>query len=309
MPVYNGEDFIEEAIDSILAQTFTDFELIICDNASNDDTQRICRGLSESDKRISYKRNEKNMGAAWNYNRTFDYSTGEYFKWAAHDDKLDPCFLEKCVEVLDRDSEVVLCHPRTHVIDANGGIIGHHQDKEQAHSENKRTRFRALISLDYDCWAIFGIFRRSILSRTPRHGNYIGADRNLLAEISLIGRIHEVPEPLFLRRDHPKASTRAYHTARELMNWYDPENRNLLAMPYWKRCREYFSSVNRVQMKESERLQLYGEIFDWIFTEGWGLMGSDVESVIRQSKSGARFADGVKWVLRRSLIPLVKRRG
>ena len=77
MPVYNGEDFIEEAIDSILEQTFTDFELIICDNASNDDTQRICRGLSESDKRISYKRNEKNMGAAWNYNRTFDYSTGE----------------------------------------------------------------------------------------------------------------------------------------------------------------------------------------------------------------------------------------
>jgi hypothetical protein len=143
---------------------------------------------------------------------------------------------------------------------------------------------------------------------TPRHGNYIGADRNLLAEISLIGRIHEVPEHLFLRRDHPRASTRAYHTARDLMKWYDTQRQTRLAMPYWRRCQEYFRSVNRVQMGTPDRLSLYREIFDWITMEGWGLLGSDVESVLRQSGPGNRLADGMKWILRRSLLPLVRRR-
>ena len=85
MPVFNGEDYVEAALDSILTQTFTNFELIISDNASTDRTEEICNDFADSDDRIRYYRQEKNLGAAANFNRVFELSSGKYFKWAAHD--------------------------------------------------------------------------------------------------------------------------------------------------------------------------------------------------------------------------------
>ena len=93
MPVYNGEKYLEEAIQSILAQTYSDFELVISDNASTDKTQEICLEYAARDSRVRYHRNEKNLGAAPNYNRTFELSTGQYFKWADYDDLLAEEFL------------------------------------------------------------------------------------------------------------------------------------------------------------------------------------------------------------------------
>src|SRR3954470_1068595 len=86
LPVYNGQRFLAPAVSSLLAQTFADFELVICDNASTDDTEAICRRFAERDPRVRYHRNEQNVGAAPNFNRALALSTGQYFKWAAHDD-------------------------------------------------------------------------------------------------------------------------------------------------------------------------------------------------------------------------------
>ena len=86
LPVYNGENYMAAAIDSLLAQTFTDFELIISDNASTDATEQICRDYAHRDGRIRYYREEVNRGAAWNFTHTFELARGEYFKWHAHDD-------------------------------------------------------------------------------------------------------------------------------------------------------------------------------------------------------------------------------
>src|SRR5689334_17075101 len=88
--VYNGERFIEKALDSILSQTFRDFELIISDNASTDHTGDICQAYAKRDDRIRYYRNQKNMGAGWNVRRVCELATGKYFKWAAADDMLEP---------------------------------------------------------------------------------------------------------------------------------------------------------------------------------------------------------------------------
>src|SRR5690242_6344650 len=93
LPVYNGERFLAEAIDSVLAQTFTDFELIISDNASTDRTPEICKAYAEKDSRIRYYRNEENQGASWNFNRVFELSRGMCFQWLAHDDYIAPGFL------------------------------------------------------------------------------------------------------------------------------------------------------------------------------------------------------------------------
>ncbi len=123
LAVYNGENFIRAAIDSILAQTFTDFELVISDNASTDKTQEICLEYAAKDGRIRYYRCERNMGAAWNQNRVFELSRGEYFRLAAHDDVIAPEYLAKCVEVLDQNPSVVLCHSWTKAINDQGEVI------------------------------------------------------------------------------------------------------------------------------------------------------------------------------------------
>src|SRR6267143_3848257 len=108
--VYNGERFLEETLDSILSQTFTDFELIISDNASTDSTGEISEAYVRRDSRIRYYRGEKNMGAGWNVRRVYELATGKYFKQAAVDDLLEPDFLRRCVEVLERDPDCVVAY-------------------------------------------------------------------------------------------------------------------------------------------------------------------------------------------------------
>src|SRR3569833_191665 len=109
LPVYNGENIFRETLDSILDQTFEDFELIISDNASTDHTEAICQSYVDRDKRVRYLRNPENIGASGNYTRVFEAASGENFKWAAHDDVCATTFLAECVNVLDRDPAIVLC--------------------------------------------------------------------------------------------------------------------------------------------------------------------------------------------------------
>src|ERR1700730_7419804 len=96
LPVHNGGNFLAAAIDSILAQSYGDFDLVISDNASTDDTEEICRAYARRDSRIHYIRQSTNVGAANNYNVSFRMSDSQYFKWAAHDDVLAPGFLGAC---------------------------------------------------------------------------------------------------------------------------------------------------------------------------------------------------------------------
>jgi len=104
MPVYNGEPFIQEALDSLLAQTFADFELIISDNASTDGTEAICREYAARDKRIRCVRQPENLGAAANFQFVLDEAVGEYFMWAAADDVWLPKFIETCMKLLKTDA-------------------------------------------------------------------------------------------------------------------------------------------------------------------------------------------------------------
>ena len=107
LPVYNGENFLKYALDSLLSQTFRDFELIISDNASTDTTPKICQEYVLRDKRIRYIRQNKNMGALWNFNFVLKQSNKEYFIWVSSDDKLHPEFLEKNIDILEKNKNVV----------------------------------------------------------------------------------------------------------------------------------------------------------------------------------------------------------
>jgi glycosyltransferase involved in cell wall biosynthesis len=130
LPVYNGEAYLEEAMASILAQDFEDFELIVSDNASTDATEDICRRLAGRDSRIRYHRFDHNVGGARNFNHVFEMSSAPYFKWVADDDVHASCHLRRCVEVLDSaPREVALVYPKTVLIDKTGASLGYYEDR------------------------------------------------------------------------------------------------------------------------------------------------------------------------------------
>ncbi|MET0618632.1 MAG: glycosyltransferase family A protein, partial [Thermoanaerobaculia bacterium] len=112
LPVYNGEDYLEEALDSIAAQTYRDYEVVISDNASTDRTAEICERYAARDSRIRIVRNPSNIGGDRNYYRCFELSRGKYFLGTAHDDRFDPKYLERVLAVLEADPEAVFCHSR-----------------------------------------------------------------------------------------------------------------------------------------------------------------------------------------------------
>ncbi len=107
LPIYNAEKFIHKRIENLLAQTFTDFELIISDNASTDDTVKICKEFVKKDFRIKLYTQDHNIGQFRNYNFVLEQSHGEYFIWVAVDDLLLPEFLEKNLHILETKKNVV----------------------------------------------------------------------------------------------------------------------------------------------------------------------------------------------------------
>lgn len=106
MPVYNAERFLDEALDSLLAQTFTDYELIISDNASTDITESICRTYERNDTRIRYVRQPYNIGMLANFQFVLHQSVGKYFMWAAADDRRSVDFLEENVFYLQSNNSL-----------------------------------------------------------------------------------------------------------------------------------------------------------------------------------------------------------
>jgi len=285
MPVFNGEKYLCQSIESILNQTFEDFELLISDNASTDNTPAICQEYAARDKRIKYYRNQENIGGPRNYNKVFELSSAEYFKWAAYDDVLSPEFLKKCVEILDKDPSVVGCCCKTGRIDQDGNFLGYYNKGRLKKIGSMKTheRFRDLIGLYYTTTPFHGVYRASLFAQSQRHGTYIGADRNLVAELSLMGRIYEISDCLFFWREHPDSYTSTFygstrsHTLARLRaetSWWSKQHGTYF--PHWKTCEEYFKSVARIPLKFSERILCYWQILDWFLAEGRLFMTKDL---------------------------------
>ena len=121
--VWNGEDFIKLALDSLLAQDFKDFEIIISDNASTDNTEKICEEYIKKDRRIKYIKQKENIGSDKNFSFVLDESSGEYFMWASYDDLWEPSYISEMIRVLDNNKSVVLASCIKDEIDKNGNSI------------------------------------------------------------------------------------------------------------------------------------------------------------------------------------------
>jgi glycosyltransferase involved in cell wall biosynthesis len=227
MPVYNGQNYLAAAIDSLLCQTFEDFELIISDNGSRDATEQICRDYAARDRRIAYERQPQNIGAITNFNHVFQVSGGEYFKWAAHDDVCQPQFLQTCVAMLDDHPQVAWCHVRSDMIDSEGKswVSQLPADAEELEIQPDGSRWwKGLPRKDYDSdqayrrfagvllgtnWCVdsYGLIRASALRKTRLLTQLYGAEKVLMGELSLVGKYMQSPEMLFAQRVHSEASS------------------------------------------------------------------------------------------------------
>lgn len=227
LPVYNGERYLDSTIEAILGQTHADIELVISDNGSTDDTETICRTWADKDARVRYHRSDTNRGAAWNYNRTFELSSGEYFKWAAHDDLLAPRYVEACLEGFrNGPSDLVLVYPSTTFIGGDGEVLSGLRDEDlDLTGESPSARLRLLLHRVAFCNAVFGLIRRDVLATTKLIVAYDSSDILLLAELITRGKFHRLPEVLFQRRWHQAMSVAANATRAELEAWFDPSSK------------------------------------------------------------------------------------
>jgi glycosyltransferase involved in cell wall biosynthesis len=259
LPVFNGARFLRATIESVLAQTFTDFELLISDNASTDETEAIARSAADGDGRITYRRNQVNVGLARNLNLLVPLATGRLFKWAAADDVLRPTYLERCVATIDADPRAVLAYPQTDFVDGEGEPLDVADPGWHLVSDDPAERLAYVIRADQFVNSILGVIRTSALRRTRLIPLYAGGDYRLLAELSLQGTFVEVPERLYVRRIHAGSSKGNAHDRRWLRR-YITGNRGEVRAPYWHLCRDHAGIVAHAPLPTPRKIALLAQL-------------------------------------------------
>jgi glycosyltransferase involved in cell wall biosynthesis len=266
MPVFNGERYVAEAIESVLCQSFADFELVISDNASTDRTADICKSYAAADPRVRYFRNDVNVGALPNFNRVYELSRGRYFKWAAHDDVLRPEFLSRCVAAMEAAPDAAVCQSAIEYIDEAGASLGiHRHHVAGSESGDCAARFAAMVLRPHDCYSQMGVLRRSLVDQAMPLAGFHGADRALLARIALAGRYITVPEALIQVRDHAGRYSRAQKGLRNRAAWYDARNAGRLSFPVWRLYGTYWASIMSAELPAGTRWRVALSLLKWWF--------------------------------------------
>ncbi|WGF87024.1 glycosyltransferase family 2 protein [Marinivivus vitaminiproducens] len=271
IPVYNGADYVPIAIRSAIAQTFEDIEIIVLDNASTDDTERVCREMATTDPRIRYERRPENVGAAANYNGCVERATGTYFIWLCHDDILAPTYVEQAVAILESRPDLALCFGGTCMIDeqgkplrydpldnvfidAQGGRRGGPAPADLATQETPAERFLDVMHRMIRCFHVFGLHRLSVLKQTMMHQPIYGADKNFVAELALYGKFYQLPDDLFYKREHAKQSL-AIDSAEGRARWINPNAKREL-FPHLRLHRLSAQAILRSPIPFGQKLRL-----------------------------------------------------
>jgi glycosyltransferase involved in cell wall biosynthesis len=257
LPVYNGEPHLEGAIRSVLAQTFTDFELVISDNASTDASGVICKDYARMDERIRYHRQDVNVGCRGNFHIVFGLgSGGRYFKWAGHDDEVEPTYLSRCVRHLDTHPGDVLCQTLLRTVDGDGRPVAGPPVPSAFEDASPHARLRALFEGPKTYQTLFGLWRRDALARSHLLGPWYASDRALLIEMSLYGGFGQVPEALYVSRDHDGRGD----YVQDRLEWYVPERASEPEAGYWHHLWWVSRSLATTPMAPAERLRCAGEV-------------------------------------------------
>lgn len=266
LPVYNGEKYVTESLEALLGQSFSDFELIISDNASTDSTGDVCRRYQKQDSRVRYFRQPRNRGIAPNVNFVIGQARGELYKEASHDDLYAPDLLERCVEALDEFPDVVLAHSWTAKIDGLGNVTGAYEYPLTTANPRAPERFRSLL-FDSGGDDDYGVIRTDVLRRTAMKGSYHHSDRTIVAEIVLHGPFYQVPDWLYFRREHAGQAGQISDVRARCTNM-DPRRANRWRHPvvrlYGEYVWAYVSAIRRAPLSPADRRECYGYLAQWL---------------------------------------------
>jgi glycosyltransferase involved in cell wall biosynthesis len=289
LPVYNGEKYVDQAIESLLGQSYEDFELIISDNASTDSTADICLRYGKQDSRIRYVRQPRNIGLSPNHNFLVREARGQYFKWAAADDLYGRDLLKSCVDALDESPDVVLAHAWEAVIDGAGDVTQAMDYPLPTDSPSAPERFKAILFgssglFESDDPAvpgfirvdnrgvlracdIYGVARTAVLRKMPL-GSYHHSDRIIICALALHGRFHITPDWQYFRRD---TSDRTYNKSprlRDRCEVNDPARKNRLLHPTARLVAEYFwayiDAIRLAPLSPADRRDCYRALNRWM---------------------------------------------
>ncbi|HEC98959.1 MAG TPA: glycosyltransferase [Proteobacteria bacterium] len=288
LAVYNGGKLLPQAIESILAQDFGDFELIISDNCSTDQTEKVCLHYQSMDRRIRYSRFGENLGMLANFLNVLGLATAPSFMFASHDDLREKTFMSACLPLLNKDPSVALVYPRAKVLDANSHFLGIAQDRLLADQKSPQERFKHLIWEIGMCNAFYGIFRLSILKKVTSWGKCLFGDNLALAEIALLGKIVQIDEPLFIRRLTRNYNYRSYDERNtQLMSEGDPKLFSEgISFPHSRLAYGHLELVNQSGMDDSDKDALMKEVLNCFRTRFGSQMAYEIDRAIALINSG-----------------------
>jgi glycosyltransferase involved in cell wall biosynthesis len=266
LPVYNGEKYLAESVDALLGQSYTDFELIISDNASTDGTADLCRRYVRQDSRVRYIRQPENIGLAPNHNVVVEQARGELFKWGANDDLYARELVGRCIDGLDEHPDVVLAHCWTAKVDGSGTVTEAYEYPLNTASPRAPERFRSVL-FDSGGDDDYGVIRTEVLRRTAMKESYHHADHTIIAELALHGRFYQVPDWLYFRRDHADRAERAFPSVRSRCTNFDPRRASRLRHPavrlYGEYVWAYIRAIRRAPLSAEDRRECYRHLARW----------------------------------------------
>jgi glycosyltransferase involved in cell wall biosynthesis len=265
LPVHNGERFLPTCLESLLAQTYANFEIVISDNASTDGTWSIIQSLAARDCRVRPFRTSRNLGGAWNHNRVLELACGEYFRWCGADDVIAPRFVEACVAALEQTPRAVLAFPMSVVIDEAGNKIDRTRSLLPLDSPDPVRRFQSLLrALPATQNAFYGLIRTDTLRRARPMGTFMANDRCLLAELSLMGPFVQIEEHLMFRRKHEENARRSVDEEHRLLR---PEAQPRFGAREWGVLRHNLATIRRASVGYPRKLKLLRSVGAWVLSQ------------------------------------------
>ena len=255
LPVYNGLPYLQETLESIRDGEFEDYELIVCDNASTDATGELVQDFASRDARIRYVRNEKNIGAARNYNKCLDLGRGKYFRWVASDDIHSRGAIARCVEAMERDPALVLAFPQTRLIDGQGKALQDYDDGDGWSLPTPSERFWFALGRFGLSNAMFGVIRADVLRGATLQGDYPSSDLIMQADLAIRGRFEQVAGEYYYRRMHDGCTDNLDAVA--LAQFYNPGQTRAFDAKMLRIYRELAGVVYRAPVPAAEKLRLW----------------------------------------------------
>ena len=206
VPTRNRAHLLAETLDTLLAQDYDNFRVVVSDNASTDHTGEVVRGYAARDPRVTYSRNETNIGLIGNFNRAIELTAGgEYAVIAGDDDLYDRTFLPRLVAILEANPAAALAACAVDVIDESGAFVSTVDQKYATRPlGNVEARAKEMLNHGYGN-LMTGVYRRSLLAgtgwfRNPHRDYWDWIDVTMLFDVAISGEVLWTPDVLLHKR-------------------------------------------------------------------------------------------------------------